>query len=394
MTVGFLAAIWNGLRNQYKFSLPPKWLRLDPTDIITLNTEDATLKIRLNRVDFGGNNVLSIEAVAEDEIVYLSTAAGAGGGLPAIPIAITGPTPLFLMDLPMLRYEDDTLGVYYAFGFRDNTVSGASMYRSPDELAWEVLGTGNDGPTFGWAATVLPNVASPYVWDEAGKVQITLTQGTLDSKTALEVLNWANIAILGDEVIQWRNADVLASGLYELSGLLRGRRGTEWATGSHVIGERFILLSDDGVYRAPLPMTEINRTAYYKGIADGGNWDDAPSNILVFKGNSLRCFTPVQVKGVRDGAGNLTISWKRRTRWYGEWQDGVDAPLFEAAETYEIEILSGSTIKRTLTSTTPSLVYSAADQVVDFGAAQGNVSVTIYQLNSVIGRGRGATATI
>jgi hypothetical protein len=35
---------------------------------------------------------------------------------------------------------------------------------------------------------------------------------------------------------------VLASGLYELSGLLRGRRGTEWAMASHVTGERFILL--------------------------------------------------------------------------------------------------------------------------------------------------------
>jgi hypothetical protein len=69
---------------------------------------------------------------------------------------LAGPTPLFLMDMPMLRYEDDTLGIYYAFGFRDGTVSGASaMYRSPDELAWEVLGTGNDGPVFGWAAGAL-----------------------------------------------------------------------------------------------------------------------------------------------------------------------------------------------------------------------------------------------
>jgi hypothetical protein len=206
------------------------------------------------------------------------------------------------MDLPMLRYEDDTLGMYYAFGFRDGTVTGASMYRSPDELAWEVLGTGNDGPTFGWAATVLPNTASPWTWDETSKVQVALTQGTLDSKTALEVLNWANVALLGDEIIQWRNATVLASGLYELSGLLRGRRGTEWAMASHVTGERFILLTNDGVYRAPLPMTEISRTAYYKGIPDGGNWDDAPSNPFVFKGNSLRCFAPVQVKGVRDGS--------------------------------------------------------------------------------------------
>ena len=375
-------------RNQYKFSLPPKWLRLDPTDVVTLNLDDTVLKVRLNKVDFGGNNVISCEAVAEDEIVYLSNAAGSGGGLPSIPINISGPTPLFLMDMPMLRYEDDTLGIYYAFGFRDGTVSGASMYRSPDELAWEVLGTGNDGPVFGWAAGALPNVVSPWTWDETSKIQIALTQGTLDSKTALEVLNWANIALLGDEVIQWRNATVLASGLYELSGLLRGRRGTEWATGTHTIGERFILLSEDGVYRAPLPMTEISRTAYYKGIADGANWDDAPSNILVFKGNSLRCLSPVQVKGSRDGSGNLTITWKRRTRWYGEWQDGIDVPLFEASESYEIDILSGNTIKRTLTSTTPTVAYSAANQVTDFGSAQSAITVAVYQINAVIGRGQ------
>ena len=381
-------------RNHYKFSLPPKWLRLDPSDVVTVNLDDIVLKLRLNKVDFGGNNVVSCEAVAEDEIVYLSTATGSGGNLPLRPIGLAGPTPLFLMDLPMLRYEDDTLGMYYAFGFRDGSVTGASVYRSPDELAWEVLGTGNDGPVFGWAATVLPNVASPWVWDETSKVQVALTQGTLDSKTALEVLNWANVALLGDEIIQWRTAAVLASGLYELSSLLRGRRGTEGAVGTHALGERFVLLSEDGVYRAPLPMTEVGRVAYYKGIADGGNWDDASSNPLAFKGASLRCFAPVQVKGSRDGSGNLTVTWKRRTRWYGEWQDGIDAPLFEASESYEIDILSGATVKRTLTATTPSIVYPAAEQVVDFGAAQSAVTVAVYQLNAVVGRGMPGKAIV
>lgn len=381
-------------RNQYKFSLPPKWLRLDPADVLTVNVDDLSLKLRLNRVDFGGNNVVSCEAVAEDEIVYISNSTGSGGGLPFIPISNAGPTPLLILDMPMLRYEDDTLGIYYAFGFRDNTVTGASMYRSPDELAWEVLGTGNDGPDFGWSATVLANVTRPWTWDETNKVQIALTQGTLDSKTALEVLNWANVALLGDEIIQWRNANVLASGLYELSGLLRGRRGTEWATGTHQMGERFVLLAEDGVYRAPLPATEINKTAYYKGIPDGGNWDDAPSNPFVFKGNSLRCFAPVQVKGVRDGSGNLTITWKRRARWYGEWLDETDVPLFEANEKYEIDILSGSTVKRTITATTPTAAYSAADQVVDFGSAQSTLTIAVYQINAVIGRGQVKQVTV
>lgn len=381
-------------RNQYKFSLPPKWLRLDPSDVLTVNLDEISLKVRLNKVDFGANNVVSCEAVAEDEIVYFSTAVGSGGGLPTTPINIAGPTPLLLMDMPMLRFEDDTLGVYFAFGFRDGTVSGASMYRSPDELSWEVLSTGNDGPVFGWSATLLPSTASPWTWDETSKVQIALTQGTLDSKTALEVLNWANVAILGDEIIQWRNATVLASGLYELSGLLRGRRGTEWAVGLHTIGERFVVLAEDGVYRAPLPSTEISKTAYYKAIPDGGNWDDAPSNPFVFKGNSLRCFSPVQVKGMRDGGGNLTIIWKRRTRWYGEWQDGVDVPVFEAAEQYEVDILSGTTVKRTITTTAPTAAYSSADQVVDFGSAQNAVAVAVYQINAVTGRGQVRQVTI
>ncbi len=381
-------------RNQYKFSLPPKWLRLDPSDVVTVNLDEIVLKLRLNKVDFGGNNVVSCEAVAEDEIVYISNSTGAGGGLPTVPISQTGPMPLFLMDLPMLRYEDDTLGMYYAFGFREGSATGASMYRSPDELAWEVLGTGNDGPTFGWAASALSNIASPWTWDEASKVQIALTQGMLDSKTALEVLNWANVALLGDEIIQWRNAEVLSGGLYELSGLLRGRRGTEWAMGSHTLGERFLVLSEEGVYRAPLPMTEISRTAYYKGIPDGGNWDDAPSTPFMFKGSSLRCFSPVQVKGVRDGAGNLTVTWKRRARWYGEWQDGTEIPLFEASENYEIDILSGAAVKRTIAATTPSIVYSAADQVADFGSAQGAVAVAVYQLNAVVGRGQPQQVTI
>lgn len=381
-------------RNRYQFTLPPKWLRLDPTDIITLNLDDIILKLRLSKVDFGGNNVLSCEAVAEDEIVYISNSTGAGGNLPSTPINVAGPTPLFLMDLPMLRYEDDTLGLYFAFGFRDGANGGASLYRSPDELGWEVLATGQDAPDFGWAANALPNPASPWTWDEKNKLQVSLIQGTLDSKTELEVLNWANVALVGDEIIQWRDATLLPSGIYELSGLLRGRRGTEWAMTTHTIGERFIVLADDGIYRAPLPPTEINRTAYYRGIPDGGNWDDAPSQPHAFKANSLRCLSPVQIQGSRNIDDDLTVSWKRRTRWYGEWQDGVDIPLFEASEQYEIDILNGNTVKRTLISATPTVIYTAADQIDDFGTVQSAVSVRVYQLNAVIGRGYPGQATI
>jgi hypothetical protein len=203
----------------------------------------------------------------------------------------------------------------------------------------------------------------------------------------LEVLNGANAAILGDEIIQWKTATLLECGTYELSGLLRWRRGTEGAVGTHKLGERFVVLAADGMYRTPLPQTEIGRTAYYRAVQNGGEWDDAPTIPFAFAASSLKCFTPVKIKGSRDGSNNLTISWIRRTRWYGEWQDGIDVPLFEANERYEIDILSGSTVVRTLSTTTPSVIYTAANQTTDFGAPQSAVSIAIYQINAVIGRG-------
>lgn len=379
-------------RNSYTFNLPPKWLRLDPADVIEVELQDAVLTLRLNQVDFGGNNIVACKAVAEDEISYVSNAKGTSVALPSIPIGIATPISLFLMDAPMLRVEDDGIGLTYAFGIRNG--SSASLYRSPDELAWSIVGTGINAPAFGWAASVLADTPRPWTWDEDNKVQIALAHGSLDSKTALEVLNWGNAALLGNEIIQWRNATLLSEGLYELSGLLRGRRGTEGATASHKAGEKFVVLASEGLYRIPLPSTEIGKTSYYKAMVSGGNWDDAPEISQTFNAASLRCFSPVHITGSRNGAGDLTITWMRRTRWYGEWLDNVDVPLFEDAESYAVDIYSGDQIVRTLAADTPTTIYTAAEQTADFGAAQSVLAVAIYQLNAIIGRGTAGKAVI
>jgi len=40
-------------------------------------------------------------------------------------------------------------------------------------------------------------------------------------------------------------------------------------------------------------------------------------------------------------------------------------PLIEETEAYEVEILDGVTVKRTLTPTTTSAIYSAVQQTAD-----------------------------
>ncbi len=337
-------------------------------------------------------DIVACQAVAEDEIAYSSAAKGASVALPLAIIPIATPISALVMDLPMLRAEDDGLGLYYAFGIKD--AGGASLYRSPDGVTWDIIGTGSEVPTYGWASNVLAAPLSPWSWDETNKVQISLSSGALDSKTALEVLNWANVALLGNEIIQWRNATLLAANLYELSGLLRGRRGTEGSVGTHAIGDKLVVLAAGSLYRMAMASTQIGQTAHYKALPAGGDWDDAAQTSLKYNAASLRCFSPVHVKGTRDASGNLTLKWVRRTRWNAEWLDEIDIPLFEDEEAYQIDILNGSTVVRTISASTTSATYSAANQTADFGAAQSVLSVAIYQINSTIGRGTPGKATV
>ena len=65
-------------------------------------------------------------------------------------------------------------------------------------------------------------------------------------------------------------------------------------------------------------------------------------------------------------------------------------PLFEDAESYEVDIMSGATVKRTLASNTTSVVYTGAQQTADWGALLGpgnSLQVRAFQISSQFGRG-------
>lgn len=78
-------------------------------------------------------------------------------------------------------------------------------------------------------------------------------------------------------------------------------------------------------------------------------------------------------------SGDLLLSWHRRPRKDADWGLGA-VPLDTAVESYEVDIHDGPTVKRTLTSSTDSVTYSAANQVTDFGANQALVSFKVYQI--------------
>ncbi|WP_279350796.1 phage tail baseplate protein [Erythrobacter litoralis] len=143
-----------------------------------------------------------------------------------------------------------------------------------------------------------------------------------------------NRLLCGGEVIQFMKAELLQAGVWRLSGLLRGRGGTEEdALSGHSKGTSVILLDENVT-----PVSEQGvRMAGGEGFAAFGSTDTEPAFASVANpGRSLRPPSPVHAvaRVLADRAIHLT--WTRRVRGGWHWPDGVESPLVEEAEAYEI----------------------------------------------------------
>jgi hypothetical protein len=101
----------------------------------------------------------------------------------------------------------------------------------------------------------------------------------------------------------------------------------------------------------------------------------------------------VHVRALR-GASGVQFDWTRRTRIDGDSWEVQDAPLGELFEKYQIDILSGASVLRTLDVSAPSALYAAADEIADFGSSQSTLSIRIAQLSATVGRGIAAAAIV
>ncbi len=386
---------WMG-RTTYRFELPIRYARLEPSDVIEVTAGGVTHRMRITATQMTGVSSLIVQAVAEDISTFDFYAAPGGGASLLLENQNIPVTQLALLDLPAFPGDDANKGVLRigGIGLADGW-KGAALYRSDDggsnygrilDIITPMV-TGTASNTLGSGATA--------VFDENNTLTVILLgNGELQSVSELAVLNGANVAVVGSEIIQFRTATLVEPGKYSLSGLLRGRLGTEWAVGTHAAGERFVLL-DGRLTRQTMANNVIGLSRHYKPVTFGSSLSETAAQSFAYGGIALKPYSPVHIMGERDGSDNLTISWVRRTRLGGDWQDGIDVPLNETAERYEVDIMDGSDVMRTISGlSSPTASYSAAEQTADFGSAQASVDVRVYQLSGIIGRGYAGEATV
>lgn len=396
-----LKTIWQE-RNNYDTKLwKYQYLVLDPSDVIQFTYEGMQFVARLIRCTTGSNLAMEITAVSEDAASYISAITGSSGdGFVTQFLDPVGPTILFIFDIPLLQDTDaspvGSSGYYWGLNSLAKGWPGAALLQSADGETWNNVGFASNGILFG---SVFGTLAAPeflWTWDTVNTLNVAMSQGTLASTTEANVLNGANAALVGGEVIQYQNAVLNANGTYTLSKLLRGRRGTEWECDQHTVGETFVALNGTDLQRNIVGTGIIGAAREYKAVTIGLSQDQVQGQTITLEAFDLRPYAPCQLVVTKDGSNNFSISWVRRTRIGGAWLDGTGTvPLSEASEVYDLEVLnaSGTILRKVYGLTSPTYFYTAANALADFGTQPSFVWIRIYQVSAAVGKGFPVTNT-
>jgi hypothetical protein len=214
--------------------------------------------------------------------------------------------------------------------------TGAALFVERDGNLSPIGGTGRARATLGLAETAL-GPAPAAVLDHANALVVALAAPdlALASASLAQLAAGANRALLGEELLQFAQAEPLGSGRWRLSGLLRGRGGTEWAIAGHAAGDRFVLIDDSLVSIDP---AVVGDPAHAR-IGAQGLADQAPViAAIALPGSSLLPLSPVHGALLEGSDGSVSLRWVRRARGAWLWRDGIDAPLVEQSESYLVTL--------------------------------------------------------
>lgn len=362
-------------RGELKFRLSDRFLFLVDADCVFVQWQGRVERARIVKTEiFDGFQLYTL--MRDRQTAYVSNAEGFPPALPGLPPSnVAGPTLIEALDIPLLRDTEDGLGLFYfvAISGASNAWRGAVV-----ELSYD--GGENfvdqrditDETVMGELTTALEDHPQgfPDVTNVC-RVSIATKSGELEGATLEQMLNRRNLALIGDEIVNFGEADEVSPGVWELSYFLRGRKDT--TTAEHPIGTRFIMLGE--LSALPASVTDLGRTLTFRALSFGAALDTATTASMVYTGQSQTERRVGYLEATRDGD-DAVVTWQGVARLGGgatvahgarfggyrvTFDDGIAAPL------------SVDTMNQALTQ--------------DVSAFAAPLTISVAQLNDLTGAG-------
>jgi hypothetical protein len=378
--------------------LPMQFLLTEPVDVVSITIAPYNYLVKLDEVTINadwtiscsGINFSSRDDIPVTDMLNLQSPARLSTSGDSIPVVfdmpLVNPT---INDISGKFALFDTVKSYGQAGF---TVASLSETFG---TATDVVAVVSDPIPAAKCATVFADTDHPWAVDESSII-LAVPDATkyASAATYSDFLSGKNALIIGAagrwELVFFRDVAALSSTSVQLTGLIRGMRGTEVNCGLHQPADEVYLVASVAV---GFSVTGIQE---YRDVADiglactytstGVPAVKAPGVLnLTYKGYSLYPFAPAAAHVNLSGS-DVIITWHRRDRHSQELWVEQDPTMTEpVALQFKLEIMSGSTIVRTVTGlATETYTYLAASQTADgFTAPVKSLKFRLYQYGAL-----------
>lgn len=359
------------VRNEYEFNLGWKYCRLEPMDIVTITDESLGLEqflVRITRVEEDEDGMLTITAEelaigSRSAVEYdLQSSNGYQGGNEE-PGNVNAP----VIFEPPLDLTNGVNQIWVAASGGSNW-GGCNVWVSLDNTTYERIGTIYGSARYGALTTGINQS------DTALQVQLN-TSSQIFSGTAAEAQIDATLCKVGDEYFNYEEASLNGSGLYTLSGLHRGRFTNAQ---THLAGEPFVRI-DRAIFEYEFNQNLIGKQAYLKFTSFNGleQKEQSLDEVTAYS-HTISGGTPSGVKGLSLQSEFVGTTFK--VQWL----------ITAGATDYNVQILSGGTLLRSVETTNTDYSYSIEEAKIDgvqrsytirVASKNGNVISSFAELN-------------
>lgn len=373
------------LRGERKFALPDSFIALTVTDPVFVEWDGTNYyRLRLTSMDIL-DGYQQYTAVHDRQSNYTSEVEG----VPAVPqtpppSGVVGPTLLEIMDIHVLQDADDNVGLIYygAVSGVEPAWQGALVELSVDGGANYIEGASTRAAAvMGELVTVLGDHPQEFPDTvHTVRVRIDTPDAELLASTLEGMLNRQNLALIGDELVNFAGVDEVTPGVWDLSFLLRGRKGS--TTQEHAIGTRFVLLERPVLHMIPANLVDVGRTLTFRATSFGGRTEDATIVEVVYTGRSQIERAPGYLAAHRDGD-NAVVTWQGVGRLGGGAQVAHGARFTGYRVTYDDGV-------------NPAIVVDTAAQThtQDVSGLDSPLIIRVQQVSSLMGAGPAAEVSL
>lgn len=358
--------------HEISFTLLPIYYDVDVGDLLEIEIQGNLHKIMVTSVGLGKNLVVRVKGIRFEPSIYSRNFDKNYEGI-LDSSGMAGKTVLEILDIPNQDHNSTAANLYLAASGYLKSWTGATVYMAKSKSDGFVDVAEFSAPsTMGVAVEKLGDSPS-NVLTHINSLLVNLYSGELQSVHPELLDSEANLILVGDEILQFTTAELVAENQYRLHGLIRGRFGTEHEIQNHEIGDRFVLL-DSRVKKVPLENLGLacGQEIFIKAISHGNTFGQTELLTHKLQMTSQRPLSVINIKEEFVGE-NVRISWEPRSfKATNFGVPGLDNRLEYAKELYRVGITLENGLVDEIFTEVPELILEREkfEQIADYKIRQ------------------------